>query len=399
MNLLHLIPYYAPAWTYGGAVRAVTDLTRALAQAGHQVTVLTTDTLSPSERIRVHCETIDGVNVIRVRNLSNRLRGRLNLSTPLHIRRITCRLIQEQAVDLIHCHEVRTVENLLIAPSANRLGVPVVVSPHGTLPVDTGRPVVKRTWDRLFARRLLPCFDQIVALTQGEAADVRFIWAAHHVPLPGDRISIVPNGVHLQDFDHLPPGEPFRERWNLGSGPVVFYLGRLQERKGLQFLIPAFAEAARDTPDARLLIVGPDEGMLAALQAQTGTCGIADRVVFTGLLAGDDRLAAFAAADLFVLPAIGEGFSMAALEAMACRLPVVLTPGCHFPDAAEAGAGLVVERDIDSLTGALRILLTDAERRARMGRLARDLVESRFTWPRVVAEMEEVYQKTRQNRR
>ncbi len=51
MNILHLIPYYAPAWAYGGAVRAATDLTRALAAAGHNVFVLTTDTFSPTERI------------------------------------------------------------------------------------------------------------------------------------------------------------------------------------------------------------------------------------------------------------------------------------------------------------------------------------------------------------
>ena len=51
MNLLHVIPYYAPAWAYGGVVRAATDLTRALAEAGHTVWVLTTDTLSPAARI------------------------------------------------------------------------------------------------------------------------------------------------------------------------------------------------------------------------------------------------------------------------------------------------------------------------------------------------------------
>ena len=83
MNLLHVIPYYAPAWAYGGSVRAATDLTRALVQAGHCVTVLTTDTLSPTARAPVLRETLDGVDVVRVRNLSNALRGRLNLASPL----------------------------------------------------------------------------------------------------------------------------------------------------------------------------------------------------------------------------------------------------------------------------------------------------------------------------
>ena len=93
MNLLHVIPYYAPAWTYGGSVRAAADLARALVTAGHTVTVLTTDTLSATARITALNETIDGVEVVRVRNRSNALRGRLNLSTPVGIAAAAERLI------------------------------------------------------------------------------------------------------------------------------------------------------------------------------------------------------------------------------------------------------------------------------------------------------------------
>jgi len=82
---------------------------------------------------------------------------------------------------------------------------------------------------------------------------------------------------------------------------------------------------------------------------------------------------------------------MAALEALACGLPVVLTPGCHFPEVEPAGAGLVVERAVEPLSEALRALLTDAPRRASMGQSARELVGARFTWPQVVARLESVY--------
>ncbi|NLX11690.1 MAG: glycosyltransferase [Chloroflexi bacterium] len=391
MNLLHVIPYYAPAWAYGGSVRAATDLTRALAAAGHRVYVLTTDTLDPAERLAVHDETLDGVHVTRVRNLSNTLRGRLNLSTPVGLGRAARRLIAQHAIDAIHCHELRTVENLQVTAAARALGVPVLLSPHGTLPLETGRPLVKRLWDHTWAARLLPGFDQVIALTATEAAESRDLWARWHVPLSDERISIVPNGVHLEDYAHLPPGEPFRQRWKLGSGPVVLFLGRLHARKGVQFLIPAFAQAADHAPDARLLVVGPDEGMLVDLRALAHAHGISERVVFTGLLTGADKLAALAAADLFALPAVGEGFSMAVLEAMACGLPVLLTPGCNFPEAAQAGAGVIVARAVEPLAGALQALLTDAERRASMGRRARELVQARYTWPQVVAQMEQVY--------
>lgn len=391
MNLLHVAPYYAPAWRYGGTVRAVTDLTRAQAAAGHRVFVLTTDALGPGERAPAAREVIDGVDVTRIRNCCPVLRDRLNLSTPRGIAPAAGRLIREGAIDAVHCHELRTVENLLVAPVANRLGVPLVVSPHGTLPYDTGRGGVKRLWDRLFAARLLPRFDRVIALTAAEAADARALWSRWGATLPGEQISVVPNGVHLDDFANLPPGGPFRARWNLGDGPVVLFLGRLHERKGAQFLIPAFARALAAAPDARLVIAGPDEGMLAALQAQVRDLGLGERVVFTGLLSGDERLAALSAANLFALPAVGEGFSMAVLEAMACGLPVLLTPGCHFPEAEEAGAGVVVERAVEPLAGALADLLANADRRAAMGRTARALVERRYTWPQVVARLDDAY--------
>jgi glycosyltransferase involved in cell wall biosynthesis len=391
MNLLHVIPYYAPAWAYGGVVRATTDLTRALAAAGHTVIVLTTDTRSPSERIAAPDEVIDGVHVYRARNRSNTLRGRLNLSTPVGFEAAARDLIQRYAIQIVHAHEVRTVENWRLAPVINRLGLPLVVSPHGTLPYDTGRGSVKRLWDRLFARRLLPRFDRVIALTSHEADEARALWSAWDVPLPDERISIVPNGIHVEDFAHLPDPAPFRTRWKLGAGPVVLFLGRLHERKGLQFLIPAFADAAQSVPGARLLIVGPDEGKRAALDAQVAQLNLGERVIFTGLLTGDDKLAALAAADLFALPAVGEGFSMAVLEAMACGLPVLLTPGCNFPEVVAAGAGLVVEREVPALREALHALLTDGERRASMGRSARELVHARYTWPQVVTQLEDVY--------
>jgi len=391
MNLLHVVPYYAPAWRYGGAVRAVTDLTRAQAAAGHRVCVLTTDALGPGQRVDALTETIDGVAVTRVRNRSAALRDRLNLSTPAGIAPAAERLIRDHAIDAVHCHELRTVENLRVAAVANRLGVPLLVSPHGTLPLDTGRGSVKRLWDRWLGPRLLPRFDRVIALTADEAADARAIWAACGLDLPPQRISVVPNGIHLDDFADLPPGGPFRARWGLGEGPIVLFLGRLHQRKGAQVLIPAFAQALDAAPGARLVIAGPDEGMLAALHALVRQHNVAERVVFTGMLAGAERLAALSAADLFALPAVGEGFSMAVLEALACGLPVVLTPGCHFPEAAQAGAGVVVERAVGPLAGALRALLADAGRRAAMSRAARALVEDRYTWAQVVAQLDEAY--------
>jgi len=112
----------------------------------------------------------------------------------------------------------------------------------------------------------------------------------------------------------------------------------------------------------------------------------------TGYLEGALRGGALAAAALFVLPSYGgEGLSMAALEAMAAGLPVLLSPACNLPEVETAGAGVIVAPETNILAAAIRALLTDEGRRAQMGAAARTLVERKFTWDRVAAAYEALY--------
>jgi glycosyltransferase involved in cell wall biosynthesis len=329
--------------------------------------------------------------VVRLRNLSLALRARANLSTPLGFPAAARRLIDEHQVEVVHSHEVRTVENLLLAKVLRGRVTPLLVSPHGTLPYDTGRGSMKRIWDRLFGRRVLRRVDHVLALTAREAQQAHALWASLRVPLARDQVGIVPNGVDAAVFERLPDAASYRARWRLGPGPVVLFLGRLSARKGVALLLDAFADAAPAVPGARLLVAGPDEGQLAALRARARAYGLDDRVVFTGLLEGDDRLGALAVADVFALPATGEGFSVAALEAMACARPVVLSPECHFPELAARGAGLEVALTRRDWAAALVALLTDPDRRASMGGHARRLVDDRYAWRVIAARVERVY--------
>ena len=155
-------------------------------------------------------------------------------------------------------------------------------------------------------------------------------------------------------------------------------------RKGIGLLVEAFKAA--DVPGARLVIVGPDEGMLATIQPM-----LDDRIIYTGYLGGSDRLAAFAAADILALPAVGEGLPMVVLEAMAAGLPVIVSPGCNLPEVAQYGAGIQADAALEPLRDALRQLLSDADKRTQMGTAAKALVAERFTWDAVAEQLEQVY--------
>ncbi|MCA0458815.1 MAG: glycosyltransferase [Chloroflexi bacterium] len=385
MRILHLTPYYAPAYAFGGVVRSAEGMTRALARRGHTVTVLTTDALDQQSRYDGVLDSVEGgVQVVRVPNLLPTVRGRYNLSTPQKMAKRAAELLPD--VDVVHCHEFRTVENLLVTPLAARLGKPLVLSPHGTLAQETGRGGLKRLWDRTLSSAVALRFGQVVALSQAELADIEALW-----PMFGRRrvpttFSIIPNGVDPADYADLSGRGAFRAKYQLGDAPVCLFMARLHPRKGVGLLVEAFKAAG--LPDARLVIAGPDEGMLDTLRPMLDA-----RIVVTGYLGGADRLAAFAAADVLALPAVGEGLPMVVLEAMAAGLPVIVSPGCNLPEVVQHGAGLEVEAVVEPLSGALRSLLPDAARRARMGAAARALVNERFTWDAVAAQLEGLYEK------
>ncbi len=383
MNILHLTPYYAPAYAFGGVVRSVEGMARALVRRGYAVTVLTTDALDQQHRVDHPLdETRDGVRIIRVPNLSSRLRGRFNLSTPAGMKKIAQTLISN--MDVVHCHEFRTVENLLVTPVAAAHKKPLLLSPHGTLALDTGRSRAKAGWDRLFSSAVALRFDGIIGLSAQEVQDAQALWPHFGRRRTPAEFCVVPNGVDPGDYADLSGRDDFRERYGLDDGMVCLFMGRLHPRKGVDILVQAFRQA--NVPGARLVIAGPDEGLLASLQPL-----LDERMVVTGYLGGASRLAAFAAADLLALPAVGEGLPMVALEAMAAGLPVILSPGCNLPEAAAYGAGVEVEPSVESLVTVLRDLLADDNKRAAMGQVGRQLVQERFTWDAVATQLEEVY--------
>lgn len=380
MHILHVTPYYAPAYAFGGVTRSVEGMAQALARRGHAVTVLTTDALTQQTRYTGQADDLrDGVRIVRARNLSPWLRGRLNLSTPPGLAALARQLLPD--ADVVHCHEFRTVENLLVTPLAARAGKPLVLSPHGTLALRTGRGGFKAAWDRLFSPAVAWRFAHVVGLTEAEAAEARSLWAAFGAQAV---FSVIPNGVDPDAYASLPGRESFRDRYGLGSAPVCLFMARLHPRKGVSVLVEAFRRVT--LPGARLVLAGPDDGALAALRPL-----LDDRLVVTGYLDGADRLAALAAADVLALPAVGEGLPIVVLEAMAAGLPVIVSPGCYLPEVAQYGAGLEVEPAVEPLAAALSNLLADTARRQQMGAAAQALVRDHFTLDSVAAQLESGY--------
>ncbi len=391
MRILHVTPYYAPAWAWGGVVAAVTGLSRAQARAGHRVSVLTTDTLGPGRRGVSGADTVDGVEVWRAATRCVVTRARLNLSWPRGFAAAARRLIERDGADVVHCHELRTVETVVAARVAVRVGVPAVLSPHGTLPYATGRSALKRAWDALLARRVLPRFRHVVALTPDETEQARALWAAHGVPLGDGLISVVPNGVDPTEMASDDERRTARRRLGLSDeARVVLFMGRLHRRKRLPLLLEAFAGLAGRCPEARLILAGPEDGALGDIREAVTRLDLARRVEITGMVSDGARREVLAAADVFALVGSGEGMPMAALEALAAGVPVVLAEANGLDEVVPAGAGFIAGQDPAAITAALAQVVLAGDRGSAMRVRAHRLAASRFAWAAVVEQLDRI---------
>jgi glycosyltransferase involved in cell wall biosynthesis len=181
-----------------------------------------------------------------------------------------------------------------------------------------------------------------------------------------------------------------KARFGLGAAPTIGFIGALQERKNVGFLLSAFAGVARQRPDARLLLVG-DGPLRPELERQTRVLGIAEKSVFTGRLEAEAKDAALAAMDVFAFPSLNEGFGLAVAEAMAAGVPVVVSDRGSLPEIVrheETGFVLPVsEPEIWAQT--LVALLADESLRARLSKAAQVEAADRFTWTECARQTED----------
>jgi glycosyltransferase involved in cell wall biosynthesis len=205
---------------------------------------------------------------------------------------------------------------------------------------------------------------------------------------------VVPLGVDLGEFGTLPEPGQFRTAYpEIGDKRIILFLGRINFKKGLDLLAQAFARVVGSCPDLHLVIAGPDnEGWGARVRDWLREEGVFERVTFTGMLLGHDKLAAFAAASLFVLPSYSENFGIAVIEAMACGVPVVVTDKVNiWREVAAAEAGKVTPCAAGAVAQAMAELLDNPALAADMGRRGRDLVTERFQWPNIAVRLEGAY--------
>lgn len=370
MRLLLAIPYFAPAYAFGGSVTVAETIVSDVLAAGHEVTVATTDVLDERRRVTPGLAAHPpGAEVIRFPNVSHRLAAGLNAYSPRGLRRWLAANIG--SFDVVLLQDVYSAISVMAARAAHRAAVPYVMQPLGTLSPapERGRPLVKRAFLRLWGAETVRRASALFCVGEHEAQDFAAVGGS-----PG-RLVQMP----------LPLELPAGSGNGMAADPTVAFVGRLHPIKGIDVLIRAVAIARREVPRAHLDVAGPGDRYRQQLQTLAGQLGIGDAVTFHGFVDKQHKLRVLRNAHVSALLSRSEGLPIAALEAMACGTPVVLSRGCHL-DEADGVAGLVVDDSPDAAAAALVRLLSDAELRDRMADGATEFA-GRFRRERVAPQM------------
>ena len=286
----------------------------------------------------------------------------------------------------LHIHGLWEQSTTIAARAGRHWQKPYIISAHGMLEpwALSNKRVKKRIYSALIERTNIEGSACLHALTQAEAEDFRRFGSQRP-------IAVIPNGVRVPASAS---SGPFFENFPTLQGKrIVLFLGRIHYKKGLDLLCKAWGQIAERWPEAHLVLAGPDfEGTRASIEALVESLGIHRHVTFTGMLQGDLKWSALRAAQCFVLPSYSEGLSVSTLEALGMGLPVIVTEHCHLPEVQEQGCGWVIRADADQLASALKQCFSASSKDVlEMSTRGRRLVEQRFAWPKIGAQMSELY--------
>ncbi len=357
----------------GGPARTIRDLAEALGRTGARVSLIAGHDPAQDDGLLPPDPALASLTLVPMVR-------RLGWAMPDFTAAIAATL-RPGETSIVHDNGIWGPSNIAVGAAVRRHRLPLVISPHGMLEpwamaYHRGR---KRLAWALFQHRLLTRARGLFATAASEAKPIRAL-------MPRSPIAVIANGVTLPMV--IPDRPP-------GLVPSVLFLSRIHPKKNLIGLLDAWAQIVADPAHANwiLRIAGPDEGGHAAdVVRHAERLGLSSRVSFAGTIAEADKAAAFAAADLFILPSFSENFGIVVTEALSHGIPVIATTGTPWDQLPIQGCGWWVAPRSDALAGALAAALAlSAAERAAMGRRGRAWVGAAFGWDGIAAQTTAFY--------
>jgi glycosyltransferase involved in cell wall biosynthesis len=378
MKILHVVPTYLPAWRYGGPIRSVHGLAKALVNRGHEVYVYTTNIDGPNV-LDVPTNTpvnIDGILVYYFP--CEVLLRRLYISKEMKIRA----LCDIEKFDVIHLHSIFLWPTWMISRLAIKNNIPYILSPRGMLInklIKKKNLIIKKIWIYLFEEKTI--------------ANAKYI----HFTTKLEHDEFVRLNFQSKLFLTIPNGYEFHEEFNYKtldlnklenfSPPYIIFVGRVNWKKGLDRLI----QAMKFISDCQLLVVGNNDGMMEKLIDQVKNLDLKNRVHFIGEVDGEEKNDLIRKSKMLVLPSYSENFGNVLLEAMALGIPVAVTKDVGLVDDILAHmTGVLLPDDPVGMGNKLAETLRNEELLNKMGKAGYQFSKN-FSWDSIAIKFEKAY--------
>ena len=295
-----------------------------------------------------------------------------------------------QQYDLIHGHGLWLPLNWATGRAAIKRGTPLVITTRGSLNLNALKhsSLKKQVVGLLFDNRHLRAARCIHVTSHDEYVAIRQYGLKNPV-------AIIPNGIQPDVFQNVIPSQEFKQKYGIPTNAkILLFLSRISWEKGLEDLADAWCKIAPEFTDWQLVIVGTGKPeYVTKLKQVYGANQGSSQVSWLGSFEGRDKIAAYSAASLFVLPSHTENFSLVTVEALAAGVPVVTTQGTPWAELPKYDSGWWVPVGSEGVTVALREAMAMTEDRlGEMGLRGKAMIGEKYTWPVIARQMSEVYE-------
>lgn len=385
LRILQVTNFFKPSWDTGGITRVSYEISKNLVDLGHDVTVYTSDGYSSRLNVPKNISVcVDGIKVYYFSNIFMSLVKKMKLISPYKLPFVLKRQIKD--FDVVHIHDHRGLPAILVSYYAKKYDVPYVLQSHGSVLPFFQKIRLKKIYDYFFGYWVLRNASRLIALTETEANQYL------QMGVDESKICIVPNGIHIEEFNDLPNKGEFRKKYSIGDDEkIILYLGRIDRIKGIDLLIDAFSEMINRDINIKLVIVGPNSDYVAILNEQISNLSIGDKILFTGPLYGYDKLEAYVDSDVYVLASRYETFPNTVLEAAACGTPVIVTDRCGIKDIVEKKLGFVVEFKKQELVDSIFKILSHGDSKEHFEENPIQLIQNEYSVINSTKLVEKIY--------
>lgn len=385
MKILHISPTYYPAIRYGGPIKSEHELNKWLVKNGVDVTVYTTN-IDSFGALNVPINQVINVDGVKVFYFPITFRS-WQFSWQL------CRALKNNIknFDLVRITSVFLAASTLGAYYAKKFNKAYIISPRGSLMIE---PIKKNRWKKKIYMSLIEKRNLKDAVIHFTAQMEKEEYLRLNFPLK--KFIIIPNGFDFEEFNKKVLQGFFRKKFKISSDKkIILFLSRLSWKKGFDTLIPAFAEVVKKWPKAVLIIAGgDDEGYKKEIDKiiDNYNLRLGENVIFTGMLTGEDKIAAYQDGDVFVLPSYSENFGNVVLEAAYFGLPQILTKGVAIAyEFEKVGAAIIINKNVKELSEAILKILENPEIEKKIGLNGKKFVESEFSWDKMAKRFKDEY--------